>query len=306
MRKHTPAILAAIVILGGCATRQPALPPTLAAADLANPQPKPVNIPADPLDALAPAVREDYLQGAHGPIRDGFTWEFAYNPHATETIYCSPLHVSEIVLGADEHITNSSIGDSDRWQVNANGDRILIKPTPAGHSQSATYGGAVTVTMPVVYGTNLIVETDKRTYHLMLQATPHRWMEQVTFFYPEEITAARQARANALHEAARQMAAPPTPDALDFNYKVTGADVPWKPVQVFSDQSHTYIQFADNAALDGDMPALFAGDEKNPAVVNYQTRGSAYLADRVLTRAALAEGTGAQRQVVLIESTETN
>jgi type IV secretion system protein TrbG len=302
MNKYAPAYLAAIVMLGGCAMRQPA-PPPLTAADLANPQPKPVNIPADPLDTLAPALRQAYLRGAHGPIRDGFTWEFAYNPHATATVYCSPLHVSEIVLGADEHIANSSIGDSDRWQVNAAGDHILIKPTPPGHSQGGTFG-AVAVAMPVVYGTNLIVETDRRTYHLVLQSTPHRWMEQVTFFYPEEITAARMARANALHEAAKQMADPPAPDALDFNYKVTGADVPWKPVQVFSDQSHTYIQFADNAALDGDMPALFAGDEKNPAVVNYQTRGSAYIADRVLTRAALAEGTGAQRQVVLIESTE--
>ena len=303
MHKHTPAMLAAIVLLGGCGMQQPAQPP-LTAADLVNAQPKAVHIPADPLDTLTPAVRQAYLRGARGPIRDGFTWEFAYNPHATEMIYCSPPHVSEIVLGADEHITNSSIGDSDRWQVNAAGDHLLIKPTPPGHSQGGTYGAAAVV-MPVIYGTNLIVETDQRTYHLMLQSTPHRWMEQVTFFYPAEITAARTARANALHEAAKRMADPPAPDALDFNYKVSGADVPWKPVQVFSDRSHTYIQFADNAALDGDMPALFAGDEKNPTVVNYQTRGSAYIADRVLTRAALAEGTGAQRQVVLIESTES-
>jgi type IV secretion system protein VirB9 len=302
MNKHAPAYLAAIAILYGCASHSAATP-GLTAGDLVNPPPKPVSIPADPLDALSPTVRQAYLRGTRGPVRDGFTWEFAYNPHATETIYCSPLHVSEIVLGADEHITNSSIGDSDRWQVNAAGDRILIKPTPPGHNQGATYGAAAVV-MPVVYSTNLIVETDKRTYHLMLQSTPHRWMEQVTFFYPEEITAARMARANALHAAAKQMADPPAPDTLDFNYQVSGAAVPWKPVQVFSDRTHTYIQFADNAALDGDMPALFAGDEKNPAVVNYQTRGSAYIADRVLTRAALAEGTGAQRQVVLIESTE--
>jgi len=125
MNKHIPVMLAAIILLGGCAMRQPAAPP-LTAADLVNAQPKAVHIPADPLDTLAPAVRQAYLRDARGPIRDGFTWEFAYSPHATETIYCSPLHVSEIVLGADEHITNSSIGDSDRWQVNANGDRILL------------------------------------------------------------------------------------------------------------------------------------------------------------------------------------
>ena len=123
------------------------------------------------------------------------------------------------------------------------------------------------------------------------------------FFFSDDITAARQARAAALREAAQQTAQAPAPDALNFNYRISGADVPWKPVQVFSDRRHTYIQFTDAAVLAGDMPALFTGEGKGQALVNYDARGNAYIADRVLTQAALAEGTGANRQVVRIEET---
>ena len=54
--------------------------------------------------------------------------------------------------------------------------------------------------------------------------------------------------------------------------------------------------------MDGDMPALFADDGGTQVMVNYATRGNAYVADRVLTQAALAEGTGTNRQVVHIEA----
>jgi type IV secretion system protein TrbG len=292
------------VLLGliGCAT-QPASTPPLVPAVLLNPPPKPVHIPADPLDSLSAAERAAYLHGQRGPIHDGFTWEFGFDPHATETVYCSPMHVTEIILGEGERIANSAIGDSDRWEVNASGNHILIKPTPPGHNQGASYPAGMTVMPPVVYSTNLIAESDKHTYHFILQSTAHRWMEQVTFFYPDDITAARAARAQAMREAARQTAAALATDSLNFNYRISGANVPWRPVQVFSDRSHTYIQFSDTAAFDGDMPALFAGDPEHAAMVNYETRGNAFIADRVLTQAALTEGAGVDRQVVRIEET---
>src|SRR6266567_680688 len=98
MLKLLPASLAAIALLAGCATQPPLAPPIVPAA-LVNPPPKPVHIPPDPLDSISPVLRDAYLRGQRGPIHYGFTWEFAFDPHATETIYCSPLHVSEIVLG---------------------------------------------------------------------------------------------------------------------------------------------------------------------------------------------------------------
>src|SRR6516162_10159430 len=187
MRNHF-TILAALVLLTGCATKQAATPPLVPAA-LINPPPKPVHIPPDPLDALSPTVRRAYLTGATTRIRNGFTVIFPYSDHAEPTIYCSPLHVTEIILGQGERVTNSAIGDSDRWQINGSGNHILVKPTPPGHGQGGAYGETA-IMPPVVYWTNLIAETDKRTYHFILQSRAHGGMEQVMFFFPDDITAA--------------------------------------------------------------------------------------------------------------------
>jgi type IV secretion system protein TrbG len=301
--KRTTIVLLASALLAGCVAQQPAPNPMLP-AELTTPAPPPIHVPPDPLDALSPVLRHAYLTGSTRPIRDGITTIFAYSEHDRPTIYTSPLHVTEIVLGPGERLTNSAIGDSDRFAIDARGNTILIKPTPLGHAQQgSTYSTTADTKVPSSYSTNLVAETDKRTYHFIVQSTPRNWMEQVSFWFPDDITAAWMARANTLREAARQAAALPA-DQLDFSYKVTGPDVIWKPTQVFSDRSHTYIRFSDSAAQAGDLPTLFSGDGKNQQVVNYQTRGNdLYVADRVLTDAALAEGQGANRTVVRIEST---
>ncbi len=264
-------------------------------------------MPPDPLQALSPAVRNAYLHNTTRPIREGITTIFRYSAHDRPIIYTSPLHVTEIVLGPGERLTNSAIGDSDRFAIDARGNTILIKPTPFGHAQQgSTYSTTADAKVPSSYSTNLVAETDKRTYHFIIQCTPKSWMEQVSFWFPADIEMAEEARNDALRKAARQEA-DPAPDQLDFNYKVSGPDVTWRPIQVFSDRSHTYIRFSDSAAQAGDLPALFSGNGKNEQVVNYQTRGNnLYVADRVLTDAALAEGTGSNRTVVRIESTNGN
>jgi type IV secretion system protein TrbG len=158
--------------------------------------------------------------------------------------------------------------------------------------------------LPLSYSTNLVAETDKRSYHFIVQSTPHTWMEQVRFFYPDEITAAREARAAAMHKAAQQTAQAATAESLSFDYRVDGPNVPWRPTQVYRDASHTYIEFSKGAMMAGDLPALFSGQGKDQAVVNYTMNGSTYIADRVLTEAALVEGQGRNREVVRIESTD--
>jgi Conjugal transfer protein/Protein of unknown function (DUF1329) len=175
--KQTAIILMAGALLAGCAVQQPAAP--LIPAELANPAPAPVHVPDDPLNALSPAIREAYLSGSARPGRDGISWVFPYEATGRPTIYTSPLHLTEIVLADDEHLTNAAIGDSDRFDLDARGRRILIKPTPFGHNQGGSYNGNTTVMVPLTYSTNLVAETDKRSYHFIVQSTPHTWMEQV-------------------------------------------------------------------------------------------------------------------------------
>jgi type IV secretion system protein TrbG len=286
-------------LLAGCAVQQPT--PPLMPAELTNPAPAPVHVPDDPLNALSPAIREAYLSGSARPVRDGISWVLPYKATARPTIYTSPLHVTEIVLADDEHLIATQVGDSDRFELDPRKESIMIKPTPFGHNQGGSYTGNATVMLPLSYSTNLIAETDKRSYHFIVQSTPHTWMEQVRFFYPDEIMAAREARAAAMRKAAQQTAQASTAESLSFDYRIDGPNVPWRPTQVYRDASHTYIEFSQGAALAGDMPALFSGQG---TVVNYTTNGSTYIADRVLTEAALVEGQGRNREVVRIESTD--
>jgi type IV secretion system protein TrbG len=193
------------------------------------------------------------------------------------------LRVTEIVLNQDESVSADGIGigDSERWEVKPIANRILVKPKEPG------------------IATDLIVVSSKRSYHFTLRThTPY--MPQVAFYYPGDLAAAEARRQSALHAAATQVAAAPEPPKpLNFNYQITGPNVPWRPLLAFDDGEHTYVEFPANT-LSADMPTLMVQNGKEQALVNYQVRGSYYIADRTFQSAALTSGTGTNRQVVQI------
>ncbi len=84
-----------------------------------------------------------------------------------------------------------------------------------------------------------------------------------------------------------------------LSYQITGPNVPWPPLLAFDNGEHTYLQFPDNT-MSSDMPTLMVQNGKQQALVNYQVRGSYYVADRLFQSAALTSGTGTNRQVVQI------
>ena len=106
-----------------------------------------------------------------------------------------------------------------------------------------------------------------------------------------------------MRKAATQAAADP-PVHLNFNYRITGPSVPWKPVQAFDDGSHEYLLFANTAALESDMPSLYVEQGSNQELVNYQVRQNYYIVDRLYAGAALTQGVGSDRQTVRIEAME--
>jgi type IV secretion system protein VirB9 len=263
---------------------------------LLNPPAKDVSIPPDPLTQLAPGIRDAIMSGSTKPVRDGFAWLFPYDPHGQPTIYCEVLHVTEIVLGSDEKINGVAAGDTERWALQPVDNRVLVKPTPAGRDSGGPGGTAVS--MPTHYSTNLIVVTTKRTYHMTL-VSAGRFMEQVAFYYPEEIRAQQTARRAAMREAAQREASAPPSRPLNFAYTISGPNVAWRPVQAFDDSEHEYIQFPDTTQ-GADMPVLMVQNGKQQSLVNYQVRGQYYVADRLYHEAALTAGTGTNRQVVRI------
>ncbi len=281
--RYKTSVLLASALLTGCALQPPApTPAPYVPAALVNPAAKPVDVPPDPLATLPPDVREAVLNGQPRPLHKGIVTLFPYDPYSQPLINCQVLRVTEIDFAPDEKVTTEGIGigDSERWAVQPAGNRVLVKPKEAG------------------IATDLIVATSKRSYHLGLR-THAPYMPEASFYYPDDIRTAAAERTAALHKAAQQAADPIPSKPLSFAYRIEGPQYAWRPVQVFSDDSHIYVQLPDN--LDGaDLPVLYVQDNGRNSLTNYQVKGSYLVSDRLFKRAVLTSGSGSNRETINI------
>jgi len=124
-------------------------------------------------------------------------------------------------------------------------------------------------------------------------------MPQASFYYPDEIAAAIAARSDALRKAAQQTAGPIPSKPLNFAYNIEGPAYAWRPLQVFSDDSHIYVQLPDNLG-GSDLPVLFVKDGYHQSLANYEVKNSYLITDRLFHEAALTSGTGSNREVIRI------
>lgn len=235
------------------------------------------------------------------PMRDaGGRVLFPFSQSAP-TIVCAPLHVCDIELQAGELVQGTPhIGDSVRWKISPalsgtdekRVTHLIIKPTEAG------------------LDTNLIIPTDRHTYHIRLVSSTTRYVSSVGFFYPEdqeqswtELTKAGKGMGNA-HGAGADPGGADMPtvavNRLNFNYKikvVKGKPL-FKPLRAMDDGYHTYI------SMNEDMQQLEApvlvgispgGQEQ---IVNYRLKGNLYVIDGTLPKIALISGAGKDQQRV--------
>ncbi len=282
--KPTIVVIGLVVMSSSCALHQrpPGQPIAMVPASLIDPLPKPVVIPPDPVAALPNDIRSAIFSSTPRTLREGITTVFPYNPHKQPTVDCQTLRVTEIVLAPGETVRSNGVGagDTERWDIQPVEERVLVKPKEPG------------------IATDLIVVTDKRSYHFTLRTrTPY--MPQVAFYYPDDVKLAEAERQTALREAAMPRVNPPRSKPLNFNYRISGPEVAWRPLAAFDDGEHTYIEFPDNT-MSADMPTLMVQNGNEAALVNYQVRGSYYIADRLVQNAALTSGTGTGREVVKI------
>jgi type IV secretion system protein TrbG len=281
---YKTTVLLASALLSGCAAVQ-APAPTRAAyvpASLVNPPPKPVYVPPDPLATLLPDVRNAVLSGQPRPLHKGIATLFPYDPYDQPLINCQVLRVTEIVFAPEEKVTAEGlgIGDSERWAVQPAGNRILVKPKETG------------------IATDLIVATNHRSYHLGLR-THAPYMPRASFYYPDDVGAAIAARDAALRKAAQQVADPIPSKPLNFAFKIDGPNYAWKPLQVFSDDSHIYVQFPDSLS-GSDLPVLYVQDNGQNSLINYQIKGSYLVSDHLFKHAVLTSGIGSNRETINI------
>jgi len=230
------------------------------------------------------------------------TQVYPWSDGALYQVYAAPGEVTDIALEPGEILAGTgpvAAGDTVRW---------VIGDTESGAGPSRTVHILVKPTKADLR-TNLVINTDRRTYHLELRSTPWTYMASVSWRYPlAQLIAVKQAAPSAAGGpgagAASAPAAPLGPDLdhLNFHYRISGPKPPWRPLQVFDDGRQTFVAFPPSIAQ-GEMPPLYVigADGKSAELVNYRVQGQHLVVDRVFQIAELRMGDQKTEQRVRIE-----
>jgi P-type conjugative transfer protein TrbG len=231
------------------------------------------------------------------PTRDGYLnaiQVYPFSDGALYQVYAAPGEISDIALEPGEQLTGPgpvAAGDTVRWIIGdtesgANATKrvhILVKPTRSDLI------------------TNLVINTDRRTYHLELHSSEKTYMASVSWSYPEaQLIALRQQ--NAAAEAVAPIAAGVDIHALKFRYRIEGDNPPWRPVRAFDDGRQVFIAFPTGIS-EGELPPLWIiGAEGDGQLANYRVSGNYMIVDRLFAGAELKLGD--KQQTVRIVRTD--
>jgi type IV secretion system protein TrbG len=239
------------------------------------------NEPMDRIETANEAARVE-------PRRAGYfnaVQIFPYSEGALYQIYAAPGQITDIALEPGEQLTGSgplSAGDTVRWVV---GD------TESGSGENRRVHIMVKPTRPAIE-TNLVVNTDRRTYLIELRSREKPYMPSVAWFYPED----RRGHVSVLPPAP----VVPKADQRRYRYTIEGDTPPWRPVNAYDDGRKVYIEFSRGIGQ-GEMPPLFViGSDGQPELVNYRVYKNVLIVDRLFAAAELRLGGDKQQRVRIV------
>ena len=175
--------------------------------------------------------------------------------------------------------------------------RWIVGDTTSGHPDGDQ---AHILVKPIQPGlrTNLVITTDRRSYHLELTSFRETYMASISWRYPQDELRRRVASNDRALRAADQVVERELIlDQLRFRYAISGDEPHWRPLRAFDDGRKVYIQVP--ARIDqGEAPPLFVlGPDGEAQLVNYRVRGSYYVVDRLFAAAELRLGEDPQQIV---------
>jgi P-type conjugative transfer protein TrbG len=205
-------------------------------------------------------------------------FSYPYIPNQIYRIYCHDERLTDVQMQPGEEILFIGGGDTTRWQVDkdisGSGDNkqwhIYIKP------------------LQVSLKTNFIINTNKHCYHIEAVAT-NFYTPIISWTYPTEERAAFLRQQAEIQTKQDQITGEFDLEEMNFAYKIDGRKYPWKPVMVFDDGTHTYIQMPGSMKSD-EAPAIFIKNGKELQLVNFRVRNGYYIVDRVFAEAEMRVG----------------
>jgi len=291
MTRRILAPLCAVSLLalsaGAHAQTQPAAPAAAPKAEPPKPVPVAIHTPHRRAKLRTPSPAEAGVTAANRaatrePVSAGFVNAVQVYPFAEGSlyqVYAAPERVTDIALQPGEALISVAAGDTARWVIGdtssgSGADKrthVLLKPFSAG------------------LGTNVVITTDRRSYHLALTSTSFTAMVALSWTYPQDALLALK-RVVDERQAATPVATGIAPEQLHFNYAISGDRPAWRPLRAFDDGRQTYVEFPASLAV-GEAPPLFLVDRKGEAqLVNYRLQGRFYVVDRIFDVAELRLG----------------
>jgi len=265
-------------------------------------QMKPVDGTRQPAEAADPAARVNQAnaQARVQPVRNGFINSMQVYPFtqgALYQVYTAVGQITDIALQPGEQLVGAgpvAAGDTVRW---------IIGDTESGTGAAKQVHILVKPTRPELM-TNLVINSNLRTYYMELRSTSSTYMASVSWQYPQDQLIALR-RQNAQAEAAQPVSTGIDLSRVNFRYEVTGDRAPWRPLRAFDDGKQVFIEFPRGISQ-GEMPPLFVvGPEgATSELVNYRVRGNYMIVDRLFAAAELRFGADRNQKRVRISRTD--
>jgi type IV secretion system protein VirB9 len=228
---------------------------------------------------------QDYSKGA---------MVYDFDPDWVYEIYTQPLRATDICLEPGERAWERPfVSDSERWMLGAaaslEGGRevqhVYVKPTSANIQAT------------------LIINTDRRVYHIILKSFTDVYMPIVRWRYPAPnsglpftiVPPSGAPAGGGVPSDARSL----DPRFLSFNYKITYGRFNrprWLPTLVYDDGGKTYIVFPEDV-LQTELPAVF--ENRNDAV-NYRVLENIIIIDKLIEKITVKQG---NREIVIEKKT---
>jgi type IV secretion system protein VirB9 len=219
---------------------------------------------------------------------------YPFSDGALYQVYAAPGEITDIALEPGEQLVGSgpvAAGDTVRWVIGDTesgtgaGKRIhiLLKPTAPNLT------------------TNLVINTDRRTYHLELRSDEKTYMASVSWAYPQDQLIALRAQ-NTVADSAAPVASGIDINNLNFRYRLEGDKPAWRPLRAFDDGRQVFIEFPSGIAQ-GEMPPVWVvGPQGEGQLVNYRVRGNYMIVDRLFAAAELKLGADPQQIVRIVRT----
>ena len=228
-------------------------------------------------------------------------------------VVCAPLKLCDIALEPGELVNDVKVGDQARWVLSGavvgaderRVEHIIIKPKQAGLENT------------------LFIATNRRGYLISLSSHAEDNMGKVGFVYDDasdSISGDNLSSGGANHSGLHGLESG-RPDSmqgekevdvitdkdilgnnLNFNYRVSGDSVKWKPIRVYDDGIKTFIDFDIKKIQGRELPALMVYDTNSlGALINYRVQRGRYIVDGLFDQAGLILGVGRKQARVNID-----